>query len=724
MQAQRFERNQYGVCFPDRQYHPVYLANGIDGMMINMLGSGDSWWEHNDYASMLPLQYCQGWYKTDRRTHTNTELVYGRMIPLFEFSSTALINNDIIVPKNYRQFFNPQTAVITTFYSQVDNETLEELEVEITTFLTTNHTLVEHYRFLKTPSSGAAIQFFVNAPSKPRLEIYSEPVQMDSASIESIKSQSLIKYRFAFENLKGVAYSWMDCQACEENRDQTEKGRFVSGWIRSCRMKTGQSFTRYLIAVDNLDAPDYETEAEKILNERKKSSFAVSFNKHVKEWEKYFSKSVLDIPDSSISCIYDVSRYVIKANLHPSGFLPVGIMPYLWQGVMFWDSCFSVMAMLGCGNIEEARNVLEHLAIYMTEARKKARAYNAKGARLEWTVEKEKFTDYGFMVKQIHNNAMWAHTIFSFFNYTDDRQFLKKMFPIAEELLLFVVDAFIEDKGSYMIISRCEGVDESTVIEKINDTWTCAITLKALIEYRDVSRILKTKTSIKNIDVIIEKLTAGLNMNIDKNGVMQSFQGGKLPHWGSLIFDLFPDHASVKPTIKKMMENYDREMDLYNFHGVTRYAEKMFPWTNYWVARILSLQGDETSMKILENAVKWTNYFGGIPERVFYHKELFNNWLLTAHSAMVWALNGMLANASGNTLRVLNPLKKWKNACFKNIYAGNGLVVSAEMKDCKVSNLSVKNLTKQNKQITLIIGPDKKNLSVMLKPGENNIKVQ
>lgn len=60
-----------------------------------------------------------------------------------------------------------------------------------------------------------------------------------------------------------------------------------------------------------------------------------------------------------------------------------------------------------------------------------------------------------------------------------------------------------------------------------------------MIEYRDAARILKAKTSIKNLDMIIEKLTAGLNMNIDKKGVMQSFQGGKLPHWGSLIFDLF-----------------------------------------------------------------------------------------------------------------------------------------------------------------------------------------
>lgn len=722
MPAQKFEKNQYGGCFPGRLYYPVYLANGVDGLMINILGSGDSWFENLDYRTVLPLQYCAGWYKSDRRTHSNTELVYGRMIPLLEFSSCALINRDIIVPRECKQFFNPQTATITTFYSQVDNETLEELEIEITTFLTSSHTLVEHYKFLKTPSTGAMVQFFINTPSRPHLDIYSESIQMDSASAESIKSQSVIRYKFAFENLKGIAYSWMNCKSCEESPDHTEKGRFVSGWIRTCSMKAGQSFTRYLIAVDNLDTPDYEAEAEKTLRECKKFSFASIHNQHIKEWKKYFSTCLVDIPDPAISYIYDVSRYIIKSNLHPSGFLPMGIMPYLWQGVMFWDACFAVMAMIECGNIEEARNVLEHLYIYMSEARKTARTHNAKGARLEWTVEMNKFTDYGFITKQIHNNSMWAHAIFSFYNHTNEKTFLKKMFPLAEEFLMFVIDAFIEDRGDHMIVRRCEGVDESTAREKINDTWTCAITLKALIEYRDAARILKKKTAIKNSDMVIKKLSAGLNMNIDNSGVMQSFQGGKLPHWGSLIFDLFPEHPSLKPTIKKMMENYDREMDIYNFHGVTRYAEKMFPWGNYWAARILSLQGDNTAMKILENAVKWTNCFGGIPERVFYHGELYNNWFLTGHAAMVWAINGILANASGNTLRILNSVKKWKDVRFKNIYAGNGLVVSAEMKNSRISHLSVKNLTKEKQPINLIIGQEKKTFSVTLKPGENSIK--
>jgi len=138
------------------------------------------------------------------------------------------------------------------------------------------------------------------------------------------------------------------------------------------------------------------------------------------------------------------------------------------------------------------------------------------------------------------------------------------------------------------------------------------------MDYRDAARELQRKPVISGLDEVIRKLTAGLEKNMDAKGVMQSFQGGRLPHWGSLIFDLFPGHPALKPTLAKMMENYDPGMKLYNFHGVTRYAEKCFPWGNYWAARNFSRVGDPAAHQLLANALESVNYFGAIPERVFY----------------------------------------------------------------------------------------------------------
>ncbi|HCE43251.1 MAG TPA: hypothetical protein DET40_06865 [Lentisphaeria bacterium] len=697
----------WGSRFPGKTYFPLYLANGVDAMMINLLGSGDAWFEQCDYGAPLSVQRSPGWYKSDRRTHTNQKLAYGIMFPLLEFASAPMLNGDNAVPRDSRQFFDPRNATLTTFYGQKDNETEQWMKVKVTTFLTREHVLVEHYEFLETPDSGTAIAFYLNSPSEAYLHLYERTVKMDRASLKVSPERSMMSYDFVFEKFRGGARSWFDCDSASGTATDRKKDVFVYGSLRTRPMYKGESFTRYLAVLDNEDARNYRDAMDAAIDECRTLGYERIKRRHHKEWRAYFATSYAEIPDPSVSFLYDVGRYMLRANLHPSGFLPMGSLPYLWQGIMFWDAGFVVKALLDCGNLEEAGRILEHLHTYMPEARKLAGQFGASGARLEWTAENRKFTKYQHLVTQIHNNAWWVHIIYSYYRHTNDVKFLRRNIGVMEEFLLFVTDRFIEDCGDFAIISRCEGVDESVTNEKTNDTWTCAVTLKALEDYADAVRTLNRRPAIAKLEEIITKLRTGLDRNMDEKGIMQSFQGGRLPHWGSLIFDLFPEHPALKATLAKMMENYDPEMDLYNFHGVTRYAEKSFPWGNYWAARIFSRVGDPLAHHLLANAGKSVNYFGGLPERVFYHGELFNNWFISAHAGMVWAVNGMLANATGNTLRILGGSHKaWRDVKFKDIYAGEGLRVSAEVRHGKLTKLKVVNLFPYQRNIECLFGQD------------------
>lgn len=134
-------------------------------------------------------------------------------------------------------------------------------------------------------------------------------------------------------------------------------------------------------------------------------------------------------------------------------------------------------------------------------------------------------------------------------------------------------------------MGKCKGVDESVSNEKTNDTWACAVFLKGLMECRDAAQSRKRKPFLANLGTIITKVQRGLDRNVDERGVMQSFAGGRLRHWGSLIFDLFPEHFAHVPSLREMMKNDDPRMKRYNFHGVSRYAEKGFPWATFWDAR-------------------------------------------------------------------------------------------------------------------------------------------
>jgi hypothetical protein len=171
------------------------------------------------------------------------------------------------------------------------------------------------------------------------------------------------------------------------------------------------------------------------------------------------------------------------------------------------------------------------------------------------------------------------------------------------------------------------------------------------------------------------------------------------------------------------MKNYDPQMKLYNFHGVTRYAEKSFPWADYWVARCFSRIGNPTGHKLLKNALSNTNFFGGIPERVWYHGEYYNHYTITCTAAMVWAVNGMLANVTGNTLRILNSAgHAWRDVKFEGILAGEGLIVSADIRKGKLVRLRVRNLSRQQREIDCIVGQDAPRMRLTLCPGENRCR--
>lgn len=709
-----------GACFPGQPYFPVYLGNGVDAALINLLGSGDAWWEQVDHGAPLPLQRSPGWFKSDRRVRRGTDLVYGILFPLFEFASAPWLNGDRAVPKNCSQVFDPRTATVTTGYEQRDHDTGEWMKARVTTFLTRAHVLVERYEVLAAPREGVAFHFVLNSPSEPHLRIYERPVTMDRAALRVDPRHSWMAYDYAIEGHRGGARSWCDV-ACEAGEASRRAGKtFVHGWLRTRALRRGEAFTRYLAAVDHLDERDWRGALARTMNACRRLGYARLRARHGAEWKAYFDTCRVEVPDPRLSHVYDVSRYLLKANLDPSGFLPIGNFSYLWQGAMFWDAGFAVLAWLGAGNLAEARRALTHLRVYLPEARRLARRRGLRGARLEWTVERDRFTRYPFFVTQVHNNAFWAHVIAAYAAHAGDRRFLQEMFPLMEELLEFVVDGFLEKRGDHLIVRRCEGVDESMSREKVNDTWTCAVTLRALMDYREAARRLGRPPRIETLDEIIPALRRGLDRNVDRAGVLQSFQGGKIPHWGSLVFDLFPRHRALKPTLRKMMENRDPVSGGYNFHGLNRYAEKSFPWASYWAARILTRAGDLRAGKILQATARSVNFFGGIPERVYYHGEFFKHWCMTCHAAMAWAVHGMLANADGQTLRVLGGAPRaWRDVRFAGIHAGEGLIVSGRVRGGRLRELRVENLHASPREVALVVGGARDGRRLRLRAGSN-----
>ena len=117
---------------------------------------------------------------------------------------------------------------------------------------------------------------------------------------------------------------------------------------------------------------------------------------------------------------------------------------------------------------------------------------------------------YPGLVKEVYNNTWFANPIYSYYEHTGDLKFLADHFDIMEDFILFVVDLFVEDRGTHMIVKKCEGLGRIGDLREDERYITCATLLKSLMDYRHAIALLKRTPVIEPLDETIRKLTAGL----------------------------------------------------------------------------------------------------------------------------------------------------------------------------------------------------------------------
>lgn len=678
----------------EQSYYPPVLQNGTDSVLIGLLGSPDGAWE---YSAHLSRQCATGWYKTDRReSPMDPELV-----ELASLGTFPLIGKDQIVVADSKQVFDAATATLTTDYWQKDNRGENRLRVRVTSFMTRDHLLVEHYEILEAPTRGASFQFSIGPAGQP--EVAKQPA---SGFTKPVISWQLFEdpekkgggFRYWTGKYEGIALTWTDMEgtAAVPNWGRSRQYAMMRNPIA---MKTPPvtepcAFTRYSCVIDEDDA------GEDTLNFRLQSTWQKTVNlgyggilkEHQDFWLKYQSASTVTIPNRpDIQYIYEFSHYYIKTlQEEKSGFTPVGLQPFLWQGYHFWDYSFFQYAWLGGNYMEESARACRFLISRHSDARKLARKMGCPGARMAWRTGRTIFEAYAEKDVQFHNNSVAAYCLYLHYCVTGDRELLEEAFPLMDDLVTFMVETRVEDAGTHAIMRDCMGPDESKLDLKRNDSWTCAITICAIEGLLQSALELGKSPSVADLKGVAEKLRAGLDKNVDAKGVMQSFQGGTVPHWGSLVFSHLPEHPALLATIDKMEENYDPELDLYNTHAVTRYAEKSFPWTDFWTATILALAGDRRAGEKIEKQIPYANMFGGLAERIFFHGERFKEYTGTVHGAFCWALQTCMVNQVGDTLRLFAGVpESWGDAAFENLRTQSGLLVSAERREGKVCCLTV-----------------------------------
>lgn len=715
-----FDASVWGGRFPRNRYFPFYLANGRDGVLINLSGSGDGHWERPPYsADVLSKLHAIGWYKADRRQIRPDCGVYGLLVCLGEFTACPRLRADYVVPREVRQYFDPHTATLTTFSSQQNDRTGEPLELRIETYLCANSVLIQEIEVLQAPSEGLGYAFSLSSAS-PGYQNHLRPtITPEICRLEADASGNEVLLTAAWPGLNAVGFSFVGGAGTARihrrnlpGLDYEEIEQTVAG------LPSGTRFWRAVCFHDDREGGEPRAACEEILKELRLHGIRFLRERHLLEWEEYFSRCQVRLPDPAAQHLYELSRYLMKANHHPRGYQPVGLLPYQWQGAMFWDASFVQEAFVQCGNHAEAQAVGRQIRSLVPEGKILAAQLGSEGARVEWTANLDSFTKYSPPSRQFHNNAVWARS-FSLISSYLGQEVPPEEVAVIEDLLRFLIGEYEQHGSARGQEFAFVGIDESTDDPKPYDTWTLAILLKALEDYRELCR--KQGREPVFPASLLARLQDLLDANVDADGVLQSFRGGRLPHWGSLIFDLFPAHEAAMPTIRRMAENYDPEQDLFNFHGLNRYAEKTFPWATHMVARCLARIGRPEAMAYFLHNLNPVNYFGGYPERLYYHGEHYIEWFSTAHAALVLALNTMLATPSDRSLQLLGgiDLAIWPSLSFEGLHVGDGWVVSLEMRDGIVQKCTVTNLCPEPRELAITLPQKELCWSLTAQPGSN-----
>jgi hypothetical protein len=724
IETPRIEVTEWGGRLPGQDYFPMYLGNGRDAMLINLMGSGEMHWERQ-MRSSSPLTRLLNteWFKADRRDYAHSRLVYGQLMPFVDFSSGPMLRGDAVVPRDVKQFFDPKTATVTTFIRQLDNRTSEPLELRSQTFLTHDGMLVQTVHCLEAPSEGVQYVFTMGEPGPDYQNAKVPLIKPDNARFEPDgDNANLLCYSSTWAQGRTAGFSLVGGVEVEDLRMMRQDlPPCVQADQVTRRFHKGSTVWRVLSLQDSREGDDPDFLCERLLKRIEEEGIQGIHNAHCAQWAEYFSTSSVELPDPAAQYLYEVSRYVVKANLHPCGFLPMGTLPYLWQGAMFWDASFGHQALLGCGNLAEARSITGHFASLESHGRALAEKLGSSGIRIEWTVNLFDFSKYDPPMLQVHNNAVWARAFMLNSAYSGEPMEASSL-GFIRELLLFLIDRLVE-KGSDPAEAPIIGIDESHSDPKPNDTWTVAVCLRALEEFQEICQNRGIDTDIPKIEEAQARLRSLLLKNTDDRNVLQSFTGGAVPNWGSLVFDLYPDAPQALPTLAKMSENYCEEFDLFNFHGQNRYAERAFPWSNNWVARCLARMQRREALQFWLHNTRSTNIFGGVPERVYYHGENYINWCMTCHAAQVWAMNAMLADFQDGTLTLLGGIDPtiWTDIAFEGIRTAGGLSISLRMENCKITKLVIESSGSEPISVQINAPHLGAKNTFILSPGRNQI---
>ncbi|MDD5598429.1 MAG: hypothetical protein PHV82_10825 [Victivallaceae bacterium] len=670
-----------------KRYFPFSLGNGIDCVLIDYSGSMAC------NSGHLHLEQHQGticaWYKSTHRNRGQS------IVPLVQADFTLFHGEgEACEIGAFDQNFDPETAVLSTRIQAA------YFQIEIKTFLTSEQILVEHYTLSRITENNPVIALNLHPPFPP--SSFTGYSAISSYNFYPTTEKCAVGCDYQVNGIKGAGIMYTDFPTAKKDIFPEKARILLSGFNER------NSFTKYLVLLDEKDTCDFK----KMLNEKldgiKSWGYENILQSHQQDWKKYYRQSSVSLPDKELEHLYQLSLYLIRAQQNlQTGLISLGNYPILWNGGVSnpFDLFFSHRALLGANRLKEAEKLIEGYKKVIPLARDYARRLGCKGAYFPWFMnckgESLDFIDPKEcpMIEK-YNNGCLVMEAWNQYLYSGDINTLKKYWSLIKETTDFLLSAIVSENEQTACIRRGEGADESA--PRKNDTSHLLTTIKSLEALIQAAAVLDEKIS-ESYRSTLNKLKLGLKGNYRKK-ILLPYAGSDMIKTSTFTFFLFNlPEGTGKENITAALKACKGRFGL---TSPGNYQNLIWPWAEWQAAIALSYLKDKRAFKHLYNGTRYSSSSGAFPEKIRPDGFAINYWYLTAHGSYVWAVNSMLAHSVNNKIAILPGIPgTWKDLAFENLRLAAGILVSLKMENGKICDLRLKNINSRAVEIILEIPP-------------------
>ncbi len=300
---------------------------------------------------------------------------------------------------------------------------------------------------------------------------------------------------------------------------------------------------------------------------------------HTAEWASHWERSWIDFPEERAHSIWNRANYYNLSNfpvIPEKALIPTGMNTNIWGFTFPQDVYYVAENLLRSGHFERYEKAMEYWLKILPEVKKySVRIMEVEGGYYPWTPPFEQWDEFekngavGNDSYEIHNPAYVSAMVWHYYQRTGDREFLKKYFPIMQEVWRFYSNVLHpNDNGKYDVDHKYSaGQDEASRLESSKNLLCASYSAEySLRNYIEAVKILGDED-----EKLFEKAkliqSAGLERStlLKPTGYYTTYEGDNRPinsqkhpvQLNAITFCPMGDLGTSDPSVKAWENRYD-----------------------------------------------------------------------------------------------------------------------------------------------------------------------